>query len=245
MRPQILVASLVKNEAAKFLPSAVKAWGDFADKVLVIDDHSQDESVLVAKAAGAEVISSNQTSSMWGEETPLRTQLWKESLKRTKPGDFIFVLDADMVPAKDPRPLINEHTDGIAFPLYDLWYEDEYGMYLYREDHFWKGHKSRRMWMVKRPSEENKWQWSGRGIHSGHFPENLNVLNPVFAPEDFALLHYAYISDALRYAKFQKYAEVGEQLNEFERLHAQSIVDTLPRLRPLEFTPTYRLQCES
>lgn len=241
---QILLASLVKNEANRFLPSAIDAWGEFADKLLVIDDHSTDESVLIAKSKGAEVISSTLTESLWGAETPLRQQLWEESLKRTESGDFIFILDADMVPAKNPRDLIQPHTDAIAFPLYDLWAEYSDGMLMYRDDRFWQGHNNHRVWMIKRP-EDTEWKWSGRGIHSGHFPVNLTMTNPIFTPEDYGLLHYAYKNNNLRTEKLKKYLKVANQLSNAEKMHANSIMDQSPKLKCLEFTPEFRLKCAS
>jgi glycosyltransferase involved in cell wall biosynthesis len=222
----------------------LKAWGDFSDDILVIDDHSDDESVLACQSAGAEVVSSARTKAAWGNETPLRQQLWKEAIARTEPGDYIFVLDADMVPAKDPRHLIQPHTDAIAFPLYDLWAEYSDGQLMYRDDGYWQGHLYPRVWLVRRP-EDQKWKWSGRGIHSGHFPTNLEISSPLFAPPDYGLLHYAYVNPALRVAKFRQYAKVAKQLSDFEKAHAQSIMDQEGRMSCLNFQPQYTLKCAS
>lgn len=241
---RILVAALVKNEAQRFLPSALKAWGDFADHILVLDDNSTDDSVEICQAAGVEVISSSHTKSMWGAESPLRQQLWLESCKRTSTGDFIFVLDADMIPAKNPKDLLQPHTDAIAFPLYDLWAEYSDGHLMYREDQFWNAHNSPRTWLVKKPSYR-EWKWNTRGIHSGHFPLNLDISNPIFAPSDYGLLHYAYINNNLRVAKMQQYASVSQQLSPGETQHARSIIDQSPHLKPLNFSPNYKLTCES
>ena len=239
--PRILVSSVVKNEAAKFLPSAVQAWGDFADDIFVLDDHSDDESAQIAKAKGAEVVRAS-ASELWGNETPLRQQLWNESLGRTNPGDWIFILDADMVPAKNPRDLIFNDTDAISFPLYDLWGKYSDGLLLYREDQFWQGHRNHRVWAVRRQEDDLPWgSPDGRGIHTGHFPPTLRRSHLSYAPSDYGLLHYAYLTPELRQAKFKQYSDIANQLSDFEKAHAMSIMDQSPFLKPLEFTPEYTL----
>lgn len=241
---KILVSSVVKNEAAKFLPSAVQAWGAFADDIFILDDHSDDESVQIAKAKGAEVLRAT-ASSLWNNETPLRQQLWNESLKRTKPGDWIFILDADMVPAKNPRELLNNDCDVVSFPLYDLWAEYSDGMLLYRTDGYWQAHNNYRPWLFKRTVSDVDWTNEGRTIHAGHFPPTLQRTKHAFAPRDYGLLHYAYLTQKLRQAKFKQYIDIANKLSPGEKAHAKSIMDTDTLLKPLEFTPTYTLKCES
>jgi len=238
---KLLVACMVKNEADRFLLSALSAWNKFADKILVLDDRSEDESVEICYAKGVEVFASIHPDDAWGAETPLRKQLWDKALELTKPGDYIFILDADMVPAKDPRVLLEPEPDAVAFPLFDLWTEYSDGMLEYREDEFWQGHLHPRVWLVRRP-EDRKWKWSERGIHSGHFPLNLNAKKFVFAPLDYSLLHYAYVDNSLRSVKLSKYKEVWPQLSKFERAHAASIAEQNPFLKTLHFTPEFRLK---
>lgn len=241
---QLLTVSVVKNEADKFLPSALECWGDFSDHVLILDDNSKDNTAAICKEAGAEVIKNKNKKHTWGNETPLRAKLWDAALARTNPGDWIFILDADMIPAKDPRHLLQEHVDSVAFVLYDLWTEYSDGLLMYRSDHFWQGHLHPRIWLVRHP-EPQEWQWSGRGIHSGHLPLNLGFDNTIFAPLDYGLFHYAYINPQLRNQKFQQYSSVKRQLNDFEIAHAASIGDNNPNLKPITFHPQYKLTCAS
>ena len=241
---KILVAALIKNEAERFLPSALKAWGSFADKILILDDNSEDESVFIAQAAGAEVVSRNVTIDAWGAESSAREHLWLEAVKRTEIGDYIFILDADMTPVKNPVKLLEGEPSAIAFPLFDLWAEYSDGMLMYREDGLWQyGLSHPRIWMARREEEPlDGWKFNTRGVHCGHLPVNLDYDNIIFAPQDYGLLHYAYLDSELRNGKFKQYYDVKEQLDERERAHAQSILDQNPKMKVLEFEPELRLR---
>lgn len=240
---KIIVASMIRNEADRFLVSALRAWKSFADEILIIDDHSEDESVLVCQAEGVEVLSSTLDEA-WGKETPLRAALWEKAYERTEPNDWIFILDADMVPARNPRQLLQSiDSTAVAFTLYDLWTEYSDGLLLYREDSFWQGHLNPRVWAVRNvPTPESGWLWGGRGIHCGHLPHNYDVERLALAPQEYSLLHYAYVDNDLRIAKFRQYQSVKNQLSETEWNHARSILDPMPKLKTLPFAPELRLE---
>lgn len=241
----IIVASLLRNEANKFLPSALSAWGRFADKIVVLDDSSDDNTAEMCMRAGCKVylrydrVKDVEPALAWGKEWTARQELWDAALRHADEGDYIFVLDGDMVPAKDPRPFTRTGADAVAFNLYDLWDEDSY-----RSDFMWCGHDNWRVWMMRAPvSTAPKDTWNQTGIHCGHFPSNLldNHSKIVFAPRDYGLLHYAYSSPSLRKRKHEQYLDVRRQLSSNELLHAQSIVDDEPNLLRLPFSPAYRL----
>lgn len=241
MASRLVVAALARNEADRFWRSALEAWSQFADRVLVQDDGSEDETVDIALSARAAVLSSpDPHEGMWGKEAPMRAQLWQKAWEFTRPGDYILVLDADMVPARDPRPLLASEPDAVAFNLYDLWTPDAY-----RIDGYWQGHNNWRTWCVRRPETPAEgWVWPSRGIHCGHFPSNLKPGRVVSAPRDFGLLHYAYSSPELRRLKHEAYMSVAGQLSDFERAHAASILSE-PTLANLPFTPDYTLRLAS
>lgn len=236
---KLIVCCLAKNEASRFWRSALEAWWQFADDIIVLDDGSTDGTDVIAVEARALIIARETLTSAWGNEAPARGQLWALALEKAEPGDWIFVLDADMTPARDPKPLLEANADAIAFKLYDLWTPSTY-----RSDHFWKGHLFPRVWLVKRPEEPAEgWKWPERGIHCGHFPRNLAFQKrPMAAPEDYSLLHYAYSTPELRSQKLDQYLAVHDQLSDFELRHALSITDAEPQLEPLPFEPQYRLE---
>jgi hypothetical protein len=242
-RPRLIVAALVRNEADRFWRSALDAWSDFADEIVVLDDASHDKRTAnYALEFGCKLyIRSDEETRAWGQESNVRAELWERACQHAAVGDFVFILDADMVPARDPRPLLTASPDAVAFPLYDLWSANEY-----RCDGFWQGHTHPRVWLVRRSEEpEGGWKWNERGVHCGHLPANLPLARVVYAPTDFALLHYAYVDADRRTAKSAQYAAVADQLSDFERAHAQSILDPDPMLSPLSFTPQYTLKLAS
>lgn len=240
---RLVVVALVKNEMGRFWPSALAAWQEFADRIVVLDDGSSDGTKELANTLGLEVYERGAGVSAWGAEAPARAELWQIALSESEQGDYILVLDGDMVPARNPKPLMAAEPDGVAFPLFDLW-EERDGELFYRDDGFWQAHRYPRVWMVRRPEKEpgQGWLWPAKGIHTGHFPSNLHLDRILYTPADHGLLHYSYILPEMREAKLNAYNSVKEQLNTIEMQHAASITDAKPSLRKLPFTPEYRLE---
>jgi hypothetical protein len=230
------VASLVRNEANRFLPRALDVWRDLADEILVLDDCSDDGSDEIARRAGAYVSCRFPGMRAWGTEAPARRELWDLAWNSASEGDYILFLDADMIPARNPRPLMDTEADSVFFVLYDLWSPTTY-----REDDFWQGHLHHRLWMVRKRETNLAWTWSARGIHTGHVPLNYPLGTVAFAPPDFGLLHGAYMTPELRRAKHDAYLSVSAQLAPHEIAHARTIIDETPATFPLPFAPEYTL----
>jgi glycosyltransferase involved in cell wall biosynthesis len=224
----------------RFLPKALSTWNTFADGgIVVLDDNSDDGSREACKDAGAYLVDDAVGSApAWGAEAPARARLFEEAWNFARVGDYILWLDADMTPARDPRILTETGAEAVFFTLYDLW---ETEPLRYRSDAFWRGHLFPRIWMVKKRAMPTGWRWTTRGIHSGHLPSNLEFATFAYAPQDFALLHFAYTSEELRDEKYVQYASVAAELTEFEKRHAVSIRDASPALEDLPFRPELSL----
>ena len=187
---ELTVAVLARNEATRFLPSALSAWSDFADRIILLDDSSTDNTKQLAQDAGALVFDVGGCAPMWGNESPARQMLFDLACEFTAPDGWILILDADMTPARDPRPLMDGTTGAWAFRLYDLWGEEN-GRPLYRWDGMWRAHESPRIWMFKNPGRGD-YVWNARGIHCGHLPANLEIARGIgTAPLDFFLVALA------------------------------------------------------
>lgn len=239
IQPTLTVAAMVRNEADRFLRSALVAWNSFADDIVILDDGSTDDTAQICKDAGAYVVDAEMDEVAWGREALTRAKLFNLAIDRGT--DYIFFLDADMVPARDPRRLMDTDADAVAFVLYDLWAKEDSRLY-FRNDNFWQGHLSPRVWMIRRPEiPEKGWSWNDRGIHCGHLPLNLRSSRIASAPLDYGLLHYAYLTPALRAEKASQYLSVRSQLTSHEAAHAASIEDPHPQVSPLAFTPEYEL----
>ena len=234
----VCVASLVRNEGSRWLPSLLPAWQTFANEIVVLDDGSTDNTVELCKSFGCNVIQ-RSSAPAWGAETHARQELWQYAAATGC--DWLFFLDADMVPANNPRLLFEApNADCIAFRLYDLWAEDNRHLF-YREDRFWRAHEVPRVWAVKTPDGSFEPQWSTRGVHCGHLPYNLPGRKVLVAPYQQSILHYGYLRPADRNAKARQYATVAEQLTAAEAEHAASILDTAPALHRLGIPTEYEV----
>jgi hypothetical protein len=236
--PKLVIAALVKNESQKFWRSALRSWSKQSDRIVVLDDSSTDDTAMMAVDAGAAVYYREGTAA-WGNEAPARQQLFDIAIAETDPGDFIAVLDADMVFARDPRELCFEgNATEWSFPLFDLWSPTHY-----RSDSFWYGHTAPRIWLIKRPNPQD-WAWPARGIHTGHLPSNYKIGKLGIAPADYGILHYGWSDQSLRDAKVKQYMSVGNQLTPNERKHVMSVQDPNPATFPLPFKPKFTLELE-
>lgn len=228
----VTVACIARNEASRFLPSALAAWREFADRIIVLDDGSTDGTAELCEVAGAEV--HRQGPLMFRDDGPAewtsRRTLWQHA---TRGAEWVIWLDADQVLNCDPRPWLKPAVS--AFRVYDLWGPTEY-----REDPWWTGHL--RCWWpaVHVPSlpADFQDQWNERGIHCGHVPVNLP--GPKHAVNECVVLHYAFSTPELRAEKAARYAAHGSHLTNSERFHARTI--TMPaKTKPLPFEPRWPL----
>lgn len=226
----LTVATIVRNEAERFLPSALDAWQQFADRIVVVDDGSEDGTSELCEAAGCEV--HRRDARMFGNEWQARRELWRLA---SEGADWVLHLDADQVPSCDPRPHLTPPVS--LFRVFDLWSEDTY-----REDAWWTGHL--RCWWpaVHVPSLPAGFEdrWPERGWHSGHVP--MNLPGPAHPVQGCAILHYAYSTPDLRRRKAEMYADLGPHLTAPERFHARTITRSVANTKPLPFEPAWRLK---
>jgi hypothetical protein len=219
----ILSAILARNEAGRDLKAVLANARQWADRILLLDDHSTDTTAKIARKAGAEVVTRGESGAMWGKEASARAELWQLATDRVGTG-WAIVQDADMLLVGDPRPLTQTWLYNTwSWVLYDCWSETEY-----RSDQFWRGHEFPRAWMFCPSRVPEGWvpQWPERGVHCGHAPANWPSQSGVVGADVVSWRHRAYIDPERRQAKLRQYESVLDQLSPFEASHARSICDT-------------------
>lgn len=233
----VTVASIVKNEADRFLPRALECWTAVSDRLVVVDNGSTDGTKRLLEAAGA--IRHRRDTPMDGKEAHARAFLWEKALEATPDGDWIVWLDADHCVAGDFRPhLAQTDRNRAVFRVYDLWTPTAY-----RSDAWWR---VRPWWQAVRitpETRETEWLWPDRGWHSGHVPANAGkVFGLAYeVPDDCSILHYGYATPKLRERHAAAYEARAAVLTEGELFHARTITDARPRLVALPFEPKWTL----
>lgn len=217
----LITALVIKNEAGNFLERVLTDCARYSDQLLVLDDCSSDASRTIAKRCGA-IVRTRRQGDMWGKEAPARRELWDWGAAVAKDG-WLLICDADQLLDGDPRPYIE--TDLLntwCFHLYDLWDSET----SYRADGYWKAHTVPRPWLFCPSRVMEGWvaDWSSRGIHTGHCPQNWPMLAGIAT--DLAWHHLAYVDRNRRRRKLEAYQQQFQQMSPFEIAHATSIGDS-------------------
>lgn len=222
---RLFSAILARNEGEFGRPfaSILERCRSFSDAVLVLDDQSTDATASIATLSGC-IVRTRTGRPAWGEESPARKELWDFACEyATEPDDWILVCDADMELRGDVRALCeSEAVNCWCFCLYDLWSETHY-----RSDQFWQGHLHPRPWLFAPNRVPSDWvpAWDTRGLHCGHFPPNMPILAGIAPIASISYLHFAYSTPEYRVLKHAQYLSRADLLSEFERQHAESILD--------------------
>lgn len=239
--------TICKNEADNYFGSALKAWSKFVDTILFIDDLSDDNTRDLANSFKKvmEITPPCGFGGLWGNEIKYRRYLFERAWLEAEIGDVLFWEDADMTPSTDPtEAFAMTDVNQWAFPLLDLWDEQDETLYYRLEPPYWVASLHPRIWAVRKTEEAvlvgaEGWQWNERGIHTGHLPTNFpdSEVGLVSAP----ILHYGYLDPRDRETKQEKYVSVRHQLSEHELSHALTITDENPTIWAVDFEPEYRL----
>lgn len=223
---RLYTAILARNEAGpdRYLKRVLERCASFSDAVLLLDDRSTDHTVAKARKHGAIVrIRQELDARAWGNESSARKELWDFALEyATEPDDWVLVNDADQIVIGDPRPLCEtDCLNAWSFPLFDVWDSET----TYRSDEFWQGHTVPRVWLIAPRRVPDGWvaDWNPRGIHTGHFPHNLPIVAGN-ASDMLYWLHFGWMKESHRKAKYAQYKSQAHQLSPSELAHVESIL---------------------
>ena len=228
----VTIATIVKNEAERFLWRALECWSEVSDQIVAVDNGSTDATKEILGQFGAEI--HDFMTPMDGNETLARQFLWDRAVEAT-PDGWIVHLDADQCVGGDFRP----HLTGsrVMFSVFDMW-----GPGVFRSDAWWR---VRPWWQAVRmsPEIEAAWVWRDRGWHCGHVPANAGaVFGPSsHVPYECGILHYGYATPELRERHAAAYEARAHVLTDGELFHARTILDADPRTEKLPFEPRWTL----
>jgi len=229
----IIVPVLVRNEANRNLDLFLKTTSIFADKIIILDDCSDDNTIDICKEyKKVEIFESPFSIPMFSiDESKLRSHLWDRVRLIAKEGDWIFSLDADEIVSKNFINLKDKiiedcnknKYDWITFHLCDMWNEKQY-----RVDGYWSP-LFRRFFRFK-DLEYGK----NAKLHVGSLPKYADESKNGTSYSNVKIKHLSYIKDEDKEKKYNFYIK---NTFGFNFLHALTIKDKNPRL--VEYCDTY------
>jgi glycosyltransferase involved in cell wall biosynthesis len=225
----LTLAMLVRNEAGRFLEPVLAQARQYVERVVIVDDASEDPTVSICQKALAGIPLSlvSNPAPAFHNEIILRRQLWSMAIA-TQP-QWILILDADELfeeraVTELPRLLNDASVDVYTFRLFDFWNETHY-----REDRYWQAHRTYRPFLVRyRPDFDYQWQETPQ--HCGRFPRNILELRVAANP--LRIKHLGWSRPADRVAKFRRYRELDPEGRYGVLEQYRSILAPRPHLIP-------------
>jgi len=230
----------VRNEAHRYLGTVLRAVRRIADRVVIIDDASTDETPQSCREILGDRLTLIQNERSWFEESEalLRAQQW-EAVAATQP-DWVLYLDADEV--LEPRAaeqllalMSQQRADVIAMRLFDMWDADHY-----RQDRHWTAHT---VWwpVMVRHRDGFVPDWPDQTIHVGRVPQNIHQ-RPTLLSE-LRIQHLGWSTPTDRVSKAARYRRLDPGAEHGDAGQYASILDRDPALVP--WNPTGRYQAPS
>jgi hypothetical protein len=199
----LITAMIMRNEAERYLPEVLSQAQRYSDKIVILDDNSDDDSVKVAEKHKAKVYTHEEEPLFWTQEHSLRECLWKEILPlEAEPGDFILSLDCDELLGEQflcSKDIIlrQDNVGTFTFTIFEAWGSRD----MVRIDKFWNP-RGKETPLLTRFEPSANYRFPRIGLHCGRLP--MNALGPV-VPSGCALLHLGWANPDEHEEKIKRY----------------------------------------
>lgn len=201
---KLITAMILRNEADRYLPEVLdNAWG-YSDKIVVLDDKSDDNTVEFCEERGCNVYQhDNEEPLFWTAEHVLREYLWKHILPReAQTGDWIMAVDGDeiiapqFIQSKD-KIIAQENVNTYTFQFWEAWGSKD----KIRIDSAWNP-LAKHIPMLVRFIPSVNYRFNKVGLHCGRVP--MNSPQPI-APTGCSVLHLGWANPDEHEEKYDKY----------------------------------------
>ena len=215
-----IVAMLrIKNEA-RWLREVLLSIHPLTKEITIFDDHSTDESVLIAESLGAKVIHSEFPPNDTDEARDKNLLL--AAVRATSP-EYVLSIDGDEVlsagAAEKILAQLSPRNALYCFPFKYLWNDREH----YRADGVYGDYHQWRMFsLIRQP--EKLWfsSKSGGSFHCGNTPKGL-IGSGIMVQAD--ILHLGYMDQEDRLRKFAWYNRIDPNNSAEDRYRHMVIGD--------------------
>ncbi|MCF6095521.1 glycosyltransferase family 2 protein [Thermovorax subterraneus] len=226
---RIVAMMPVKNESGRYLSQVLEHLSLWVDKIVVIDDASEDDTYEVVKSFDKVIAYRNERPLFIENEAALRSKLWDLTVEQNP--DWIVALDADEMfedrIIDEAEFLINQdYYDAVYFRVFDFWASNTH----YRIDGGWNPWVKFQLFLV-RYNPNLSYTWPQREIHCGRFPSPCQDFIPYYS--DIRLKHFGWADEKEHYKKYLFYREKDLKLHGKVLPHTQSIMIS-PKLNDLE-----------
>jgi glycosyltransferase involved in cell wall biosynthesis len=227
---KIVSGLLVRNEEGRYLESVLQEVWKVSNRVMVLDDFSEDNTAKICERYGCEIDSYNH--SLWGkDEVVRRMQLFKQCKEVCSHGDYIMIIDADEIPTNihllpeflmqltDKYPAV---YGSVGFRLFDMWNQSQY-----RDDKYWQAHSKIWEFLIRYDSNA-EYGWRKTALHCGRFP--VSPGRQVFLMNEIKIKHMGWATEGDRVVKYDRYMNYDSDGKYGEIEQYKSILDDTPHL---------------
>jgi len=215
-----LIGLMRVRDEARWIARAVAAMRAVCDEVLVLDDHSRDDTPRLAAEAGATVIASPFPDRL--DEVRDKNYLLARAAERVEGETWLLMMDGDEVLVPDARTTIRTTITRRLSAVYSvrilyLWDREDQ----IRIDGIYGRFLRPSLWLYH-PGDRFRSTCAG-GLHCGNVPRRVNGAPPVCA----TALHYGYMYREDRIRKFHWYRRVDGN-NRIEDGYRHMVLGDLP-----------------